>query len=195
MARNNELGQLRRSQLITTHGPGAIVDSDVQIGEGAQIHPYVVLGRNSRVGEHSVLYPGVVFLAQTAGFSVLDITDSRSPRDSVRMHLSGSVLGITLHGDRAYLAAGSLGLLMVDISEPTEPKYLRRFDTEGSDVVHEKRYTLLRNGRAEGVHCADRRIELQELLEFLCTLGDPRVFTGGGEGGRWNESRCFPMEQ
>jgi hypothetical protein len=74
---------------------------------------------------------GLVFVGGTAGLSAFEVEDPTEPRVVGQLDLPGSVRGVTLQGERAFLAVGSHGLYVVDITDPTHPSVLGRYDPPG----------------------------------------------------------------
>ena len=77
----------------------------------------------------------LAYLAQTDGLTVSNIGDPVHAERLARVELPASILGVTVHDGRVYLAAGSLGMLTLDVSSLPDPKLVRRVDTPGS--VHQ----------------------------------------------------------
>ncbi len=71
------------------------------------------------------------YIGRTSGFDILDIANLPDTRLLGSLELTSTVTGIDLIGDTAFLAAGNLGLLMVDLSDEENPVLKGRYDTPG----------------------------------------------------------------
>ena len=118
-----------------------------------------------------------VFLAQTSGLSLWDLSEVGHPRELVRLTLPGTVRGIALDGDRAYLAASTRGLYVTQIvereEEPPEFQMLTRFDTPGSvrQVVVMGDRVLLADDRY-GIRVVDVSLPSRPLQRALVSTRD-----------------------
>ena len=76
---------------------------------------------------------------------LLDVSDPLRPKFLSLFRLRETVLGVHLVGSTAYVAAGSLGLLVVDLSDPGAPRFELRVDTPGSvhDVAVQGSFAML----------------------------------------------------
>jgi hypothetical protein len=79
----------------------------------------------------------------------VDISDVANPDQIGGLLLHVTIHAVALEGSYAYLAAGSRGLLLVDVADPNEPKVLQRFDTPGKarDVLVREGMVFLADGR------------------------------------------------
>lgn len=86
------------------------------------------------------------YVAQGARLVILDISDSSNPRKIGETSvLRGSINRVAVIDDRAYLAAGYGGLLIIDVSDPAAPVELGSFAEVNSaqDVVVHDLYAYL----------------------------------------------------
>ncbi|GIW92767.1 MAG: hypothetical protein KatS3mg110_0808 [Pirellulaceae bacterium] len=70
------------------------------------------------------------FVCDVEGVKVLDITDPRQPRPAARLELP-EANSIYLARTYAYVAAGPMGLVIVDITNPEQPVIDQVFDADG----------------------------------------------------------------
>ncbi len=64
------------------------------------------------------------FVTETGGMRVLDITDPTNPGTLASIPLPGDLIGVTVAGEYAYVAAGDSGLHVVDVFDVTVPAEL-----------------------------------------------------------------------
>ena len=69
-----------------------------------------------------------VYIGQGSHFVVLDITDKSTPIEIDRLDTSGTIEDIALAGNYAYVADGSNGLVIVDVSNPEAPTIKGSYD-------------------------------------------------------------------
>ncbi len=68
----------------------------------------------------------------TGLFHVIDISNPRSPRIIGSVQTPGTVDGVFINGDIAYIADGLAGLQVIDISMPSYPQTIGAVDTPGN---------------------------------------------------------------
>jgi hypothetical protein len=97
----------------------------------------VVLGRYEGIAP-SVLDLVVegerAYIAAGDGLAVLDVSDPTAPTGTVTYHadgLTGSGRDLAVAGSTVYIAAGEAGLLVVDTSDPVNPRVVGSHDTAG----------------------------------------------------------------
>ncbi len=71
-----------------------------------------------------------------AGLAVFDLA-AEPVREVARLATTGSAQGITLAGDLAAVSLGSSGVELIDVSDPSAPASLGRWDTSGSAMAAE----------------------------------------------------------
>jgi hypothetical protein len=76
-------------------------------------------------------HDGRVFVGGTAGLTVYRIDEHGAPKAVARVGLPGTVRGLTIEGDRAYLAVGAQGLFVLEIADPEQMAVLARYDPPG----------------------------------------------------------------
>jgi len=136
------------------------------------------------VRSHDVALDGDrAFLARTGGLLVLDLSDPAQPRQVGQLPLPATVLGLTLDGPRALLAAGAHGLYVVDRTEPERPVVLARHD--GFGTVHHAvplgNHVALAEG-SHGVGIVDLTlIDRPRVVATLAGRGDARRLAIAGD--------------
>jgi len=97
------------------------------IWRGRWDNPYT-----SSPGYAVALRDSLAYVASYGDFRVLDVSDPANPIEVGGMHLYypvGGLYDLALCGDYAYLAAGGLGALVFDVSDPTDSIEIDGFDT------------------------------------------------------------------
>jgi hypothetical protein len=61
------------------------------------------------------------YLVTTQGLAILDLRTPASPRMAARVALDGGPQGVTVLDGIAYVAAGTTGLIIIDVSDPERP--------------------------------------------------------------------------
>ena len=77
---------------------------------------------------------GLVFVGRTAGLVVRDAanaSDEAQASEVGALPLSTTVLDMRIEGEHAFLAAGTHGLLLADVADPSAPRLLHRHDRPG----------------------------------------------------------------
>lgn len=76
--------------------------------------------KNAINAREIIVRDGIAFCAYTYSFQVLDVTNPASPKFIGTMS-RGHSMGAKVQGHYAFLAASPLGMIVVDISDPTNP--------------------------------------------------------------------------
>ncbi|CAA6820546.1 MAG: Unknown protein [uncultured Sulfurovum sp.] len=71
------------------------------------------------------------YVGHSKGFSILDISQKTSPNLLRTYTMSNHHMMLSKDEHKVYLASGISGLQIIDVSIPTEPVFLRRYDTLG----------------------------------------------------------------
>jgi hypothetical protein len=81
-------------------------------------------------------------------FTILDVSDPPRPRILGRLAIDGTATKVAVSGNRAYIAAGSAGLLVVDITDPRRLTHVGAFADAGPvhAVAHGERYSYVLAG-------------------------------------------------
>ncbi len=122
------------------------------------------------------------YLARNDGLAVFDITDPAIPEQTTRLDLPG-LHRITLAGDLAYLAGGSHGLHVADLSTPDRPSLLATHDTPGRvlDVRIRGTYAFLADHR-QGLTVVDlSRPDRPRTAATVPTRGEVRAVALRGD--------------
>lgn len=110
-----------RSLLATTLLSAAGVVADKPAPAAVQIETLDVASRGS-----------LAVLARTGSLVTIDTSDPTQPVELGRLAFPGTAQSITLDGDRALVAAGNYGILIVDLVDPLEPRLIGRVNLDGS---------------------------------------------------------------
>ena len=73
----------------------------------------------------------VAFIGRSSGLLVMDVTDPIRPKEIGKLVIPATVYDIVFAGETGYLATGSHGLYVVDVSEPGQPRVLQHHETPG----------------------------------------------------------------
>jgi hypothetical protein len=73
----------------------------------------------------------LAYVAQSQGVSILDITAPATPTLVGSVDLPNGATGVTVAGDRAYVAGAGAGLFVLDVSSPASPLVLGSLATPG----------------------------------------------------------------
>jgi hypothetical protein len=130
-----------------------------------------------QIRSHDVAVAGSrAFLGRTGGLLVLDLSDAALPRQVGQLQLPATVLGLTLDGERALLAAGAHGLYVVDLSKPEQPRIVAHHDAFGTlhHAVALGHHVALAEG-SHGVSFVDLRLlERPRVVATVATRGEVR---------------------
>ena len=123
--------------LGTPHSLARKEPQDTQPGSADATHVYELL-----VGD------GIVYVARTNSFTVFDFAEPARPREIGRLTVQAAIREISLDGTRAYLAGGSRGILVVDVTDPAKPLLLEQIDTPGTaySVIHKDGFLFIADG-------------------------------------------------
>jgi hypothetical protein len=133
-----------------------------------------------------------VLLGRTSDLAVWDVSDPDRPVERQHLALPAAIHAIAVDGDRAYLAAGSHGLYVIDIEGPDEkPAIVGRFDTPGitRDVLVRDGRVLLADDRY-GIRVIDvhsspsrpRQLALVPTRDEVVALADDGTMIASAEG-------------
>ncbi len=98
---------------------------------------------------------GYAYCSFLNGLGVLDVTDEANPRLVSKLFIGGG-FGIDVHDNHAFLAAGSKGLQIVDVSDPLSPQISGVLQTPGEakDIVVRDGFAFIADGPT-GLFVAD----------------------------------------
>jgi len=103
----------------------------------------------------------LVLLARTGSLVTIDTSDPSRPVELGRLAFAATAQAVTLDGDRAWVAAGSHGALLVDLADPELPQLIGRVNLDGN-VRH-----VLPLGENLILVAEDREgLSVQDLSEF-----------------------------
>ena len=90
---------------------------------------------------------GYAYCSFLNGLGILDVTDKANPRLVSKLFLGGG-FGIDVHESHAFVAAGSKGLQVIDVSEPLSPRIAGVLQTPGEakDLVVRDGYAFIAHG-------------------------------------------------
>ncbi len=132
---------------------------------------------------HDVVVVGKrAYLARNDGLAIFDVTAPAAPKQIARLSLP-SVHRITLDGERAYLAGGSHGLHVADLSVPDRPSLVASHDTPGRvlDVKVHGSYAILADHR-QGLTVVDlSRPDRPRTAATVPTRGEVRALALRGD--------------
>jgi hypothetical protein len=74
----------------------------------------------------------LVVLARTGSLVTTDTSDPSRPVELGRLAFGATAQAITLDGDRAWVATGSHGVLLVDLADPEAPQLIGRVNLDGN---------------------------------------------------------------
>jgi len=136
----------------------------------------------------------LLYVASEGNLDQLDILDASNPADLLplgTLGLPSSCSGITVTGDRAYLANRESGLIVLDISQPTAPMIIGSYDTpdnaahvavsEGIAYVADRETGLLILDISScgaiplGDFDSDHAVNLEDAAQFIGFLKGPRI--------------------
>ncbi len=132
---------------------------------------------------HDVAVVGkLAYLARNDGLAVFDVADPAVPEQIARLSLPATQ-GLTLDGDRVYLAGGSHGLHVADLSIPDRPSLIATHDTPGRvlDVRIRGKYAFLADHR-QGLTVVDlSRPDRPQTAATVPTRGEVRAVALRGD--------------
>ncbi len=90
---------------------------------------------------------GYAYVSFLNGLGVLDVTDKANPRLVSKLFIGGG-FGIDVHDNHAFMAAGSKGLQVIDVSEPLSPRIAGVLQTPGEakDLVIRDGFAFIADG-------------------------------------------------
>ncbi len=132
---------------------------------------------------HDVAVVGkLAYVARNDGLAVFNVADPTAPEQIARLSLPATQ-GLTLEGDRAYLAGGSHGLHVADLSTADRPSLIATHDTPGRvlDVRVRGTYAFLADHR-QGLTVVDlSRPDRPQTAATVPTRGEVRAVALRGD--------------
>lgn len=136
-----------KGSLLTALVVGAVLASG-SLNSGSQVDEIQYVGSElwTRAFDLEVR-DGYAFCSFLNGFGVLDVTDKANPRLVSKLFLGGG-FGIDVVESHAFVAAGSKGLQVIDVSEPLSPRIAGVLQTPGEakDIVVRDGYAFIADG-------------------------------------------------
>ncbi len=72
------------------------------------------------------------YVVSNQALRVIDLTDPASPRRRGSVAMAIRPRDVKVQGDQAYIAAGNIGLIIIDVRNPSEPIEAGQYDTPGT---------------------------------------------------------------
>jgi hypothetical protein len=136
-----------KGSFLTALVVGAVIASG-SLYSGSQVDEiqYVGSGLWTRAFDLTVK-DGYAYCSFLNGLGVLDVTDKANPRLVSKLFLGGG-FGIDVHENHAFVAAGSKGLQIVDVSDPLSPQVTGVLPTPGEakDLVVRDGFAFIADG-------------------------------------------------
>jgi hypothetical protein len=127
---------------------------------------------------------GRVYVGDTSGLTVYTIDETGRPEAMGQVGLPGSVRGVALRGEQAFLAVGAQGLFVVQVAEPERMRIVSRYDPPGpveQVLVREDGTAFLAEDR-DGLRVLDLRDpERPRRLARVTTRGQLRALALEGD--------------
>jgi hypothetical protein len=126
---------------------------------------------------------GLVYVGQTGGMVIRDVSDPTRPVDLSWLPLPSTVSDIVIDDSIAFLAAGTRGLVIADISDPENPVERARLDTDGKvkRIARTGKYMFLADG-VNGLLVVDlSSLDDPRICARISTSGDLRAVAISGE--------------
>jgi len=96
----------------------------------------------------------IAFVSAKDGLYLLDVSDGESPYEISAVHDIGALWEVDVQSDLAYLASYSLGLVVVDVTNPESPLVLGSVDSKATTVKVHGHFAYI-NGGKKGVRIID----------------------------------------
>jgi len=105
-------------------------------------------------GEHAYLH-GSIRDTGNNGLWIVDVTDSNNPALASNLQV-GFVEDVIVSDERAYVVSSGEGLVIVDVSDPSQPRHLALSEISGQKIAISEKYVYLAgSGGGSGLRIVD----------------------------------------